>query len=248
MFYFQPMNEVRQPCLTLEVGLLCVPLFLQTAWQPESQQDQQKLRPSWFVATLTMPVWNEAYPPPPDQLQMHRYVLSVPSPHLSTKASAVLTPFSEVGKEPHRGGRGSSETSTRISETRVDWAKASETSTRISGTRVPQANASETSTRDSKTQIQLANASETSIKDCNTQVHQVESSQSSVRDSKTQVHQVEASTSQTTLPAQLFFFLHCAVLRDKVNGFKYTRCLYSCLQMSFPSVATSNTVGDVNQL
>ncbi|KAL2096533.1 hypothetical protein ACEWY4_008681 [Coilia grayii] len=50
----------------------------QDAWQ-ESAEEQGKRFASWFVATLTMPVWDEACPPSPEEMKQHRYVLTVSS-------------------------------------------------------------------------------------------------------------------------------------------------------------------------
>ncbi|XP_041919969.1 adenylate cyclase type 10-like isoform X3 [Alosa sapidissima] len=182
----------------------------QAAWEAQFRQDQQKkFQASWLIATLTMPMWDELYPPSPDELLEHRYVLTVPRRRLTAKVSAVLQPFTVTEEEPHRDTRDSethvqpakgSDTSTRISDTRVKRENTSQTSTRDSKTRVQRANGSETSTRDSKTRVQRANGSETSTRDSKTRVQQANGSETSTRDSKTRVQQANGSETSRETP------------------------------------------------
>ncbi|XP_063060987.1 adenylate cyclase type 10-like [Engraulis encrasicolus] len=63
----------------------------QEVWQlPPEEQEKGHL--SWFVATMTMPEWDDSCPPTHEELRQHRYVFTTPTlSALTPKTSAQLT-------------------------------------------------------------------------------------------------------------------------------------------------------------
>lgn len=97
--------------------LLC--LLHQAAWQTQDVDQQKQSIATWYIATVTMPLWDKDCPPEMEELQEYRYVLTVPIPHVpSARASAVLL---ETDEEQEKD--------VKVTETLVKWANASETST-----------------------------------------------------------------------------------------------------------------------